>query len=107
MELELRKEVLSNLGFNIDRVSQGNYTCILYTMCYTLILDTFVGQGYGCFNAALYAPNTGQSAGQIASSNGYDGDDDVTGLAVLLHTGSEYGIWQYYRYAGVAMSFGV
>ena len=106
-ELELRKDVLSDLGFNINKVSRGkntNFPHLLYRICYSLaFLDTFVGQGYGCFNGALYAPNTGESAGQIASFNGYDGDDDVMGLAILLHTGSEYGIWQYYRYAGVVM----
>lgn len=81
-----------------------HFTIFTVQIRYSLIyLDTFVGQGYGCFDATLYAPNTGESAEQIASSNGYDGDDDVMGLAVILHTGNEYGIWQYYRYVCVAM----
>ncbi|KAI6659268.1 protocadherin Fat 4-like [Oopsacas minuta] len=80
-ELELSKDVLVSLGFNITQVTQ----------------DTFVGQGHGCFDSSLYAPNTGESAGVIANTNGYDGDDDIMGLAVVQYTGDMHGIWQYYR----------
>ena len=82
----------------MGKTSVGNMILLHKVNKLMYYLDTFVGQGYGCFKSSLYAPNTGESAGVIAASNGFDADGDSMGLAVILVNSSEHGIWQYYRF---------